>query len=75
MSCGVGHRNGLDPKLLWLWHTLAAVAPVGPLAGKHSKAASAAKKKKKKKKKIELQGKIELREQLSRIPLVTHKKR
>ena len=25
-SCGVGHRCGLDPVLLWLWHRLAAVA-------------------------------------------------
>ena len=32
MSCGVGYRRGLDPKLLWLWHRLAATAPNGPLA-------------------------------------------
>ena len=25
-SCGVGHRGGLDPDLLWLWHRLAAAA-------------------------------------------------
>ena len=31
MSCGVGHRCGLDPTLLWLWCRLAAVAPVRPL--------------------------------------------
>ena len=30
MSCGIGHRHGLDPALLWLWHSLAAVAPIGP---------------------------------------------
>ena len=24
MSCGVGPRHGSDPKLLWLWHRLAA---------------------------------------------------
>ena len=24
MSCGVGHRRGSDPELLWLWHKLAA---------------------------------------------------
>ena len=30
MSCGVGHRHGLDPVWLWLWP--AAVAPMGPLA-------------------------------------------
>ena len=30
MSCGVGHRHGSDPVLLWLWHRLAAVAPIKP---------------------------------------------
>ena len=29
-SCGVGHRHGSDPALLWLWP--AAAAPIGPLA-------------------------------------------
>ena len=32
MSCGVGHRCGLDPVLLWLWCRLAATAQIGPLA-------------------------------------------
>ena len=32
MNCGVGHRCGLDPSLLWLWCRLAAVAPIGSLA-------------------------------------------
>ena len=32
MSCGVGHRRGLDPMLLWLWHGLVATALTGPLA-------------------------------------------
>ena len=32
MSCGVGHRCGSDPQLLWLWCTLAATALIGPLA-------------------------------------------
>ena len=31
MSCGVGRRGGSDPKLLWLWCRLAAVAPIRPL--------------------------------------------
>ena len=31
MSCGVGHRRSLDPTLLWLWHRLAATAPIRPL--------------------------------------------
>ena len=32
MSCGVGHRRGMDPELLWLWYRLAAAALIGPLA-------------------------------------------
>ena len=32
MSCGVGHRHGSDPELLWLWCRLAAAAPSRPLA-------------------------------------------
>ena len=32
MSCGIGHRNGSDPELLWLWHRLAATAPIWLLA-------------------------------------------
>ena len=32
MSCAVGHRHGLDPLLLWLWHRPAAVVATGPLA-------------------------------------------
>ena len=32
MSCGVGHRRGLDLALLWLWCRLAATALIGPLA-------------------------------------------
>ena len=32
MSCGVGHRHGLDPELLWLWRRLAATAPIQSLA-------------------------------------------
>ena len=28
MSCGVGHRGGLDPRLLWLWCRLAAAAGI-----------------------------------------------
>ena len=32
MSCGVGHRQSLDPMLLWLRCRPAATAPVGPLA-------------------------------------------
>ena len=32
MSCGVVHRHGLDPTLLWLWYRLAVVALIHPLA-------------------------------------------
>ena len=32
MNCGVGHRRGLDPALLWLWCRPAATAPIRTLA-------------------------------------------
>ena len=51
MSCGVGHRHGSDPVLLWLWHRPAAVAPpIGPLAWEPPCAEGAALKEAKKKK-------------------------
>ena len=60
MSCGVGHRCGSDPVLLWLWRRLAATAPIRPLAweppcatGAAQEMAEKTKKKKKKKKKKE----------------------
>ena len=31
MSCGVGHRLGSDPELLWLWRRLAASALIRAL--------------------------------------------
>ena len=52
MSCGVGHRCGSDPALLWLWHRLAAKAPIRPLAWEPPYAAGVALDKAKKKKKI-----------------------
>ena len=42
MSCSVGHRCGSDPALLWLWHRLAAVALIRPLAWEPPYAASVA---------------------------------
>ena len=55
MSCGVDHRHGSDPTLLWLWHRLVAIAPIRPLAWEPPCATGAAlekgKKTKKKKKK------------------------
>ena len=32
MSCGVGHRLGSDPALLWLWRRTAAAALIWPHA-------------------------------------------
>ena len=32
MSCGEGHRRGLDPALLWLWCRSAATAQIRALA-------------------------------------------
>ena len=32
MSCGVGHRGGSDPALLWLWCRPVATDPIRPLA-------------------------------------------
>ena len=51
MSCGVGHKRGLDPTLLWLWHRLAVTTLIRPLAWEPPYAAGAALKSKKKKKK------------------------
>ena len=54
MSCGVDHRLGSDPVLLWLWHRPAATAPIGVLAWELPYAASVALKNKKPKKKKKL---------------------
>ena len=51
MSCGVGHRHGLDLALLWLWCMPAATAPTRPLAWEPPGATGAALKKDQKKKK------------------------
>ena len=32
MSCGIGHRHGSDPMLLWLWYRLATATLIRPLA-------------------------------------------
>ena len=42
MSCGGGHRHGLDPALLWLWCRPAVAAPVQPPAWDHPYAMGAA---------------------------------
>ena len=38
----MGHRCGLDPALLWLWHRPVAIALIQPLAWEHSYAVGAA---------------------------------
>ena len=58
MSCGVGHRLGLDPVLLWLWHRLAAAALIRPLAWEPPYALGAALKRPKKKKKISKRNRV-----------------
>ena len=52
MSCGVGRRCSSDPALLWLWCSLAAVAPIQPLVQEPPYVAGAALKRQKKKKKF-----------------------
>ena len=51
MSCGVGHRRGLEPVLLWLWRRPVAMTPIRPLAWEPPYAVGAALEKAKKKKK------------------------
>ena len=51
MSCDVGHRHGSDLALLWLWHRLAAIARIRPLAWEPLYAMGAALKRQKDKKK------------------------
>ena len=51
MSCGVGRRCSSNLTLLRLWHRLAAVAPIRPLAWEPPYAAGAGLKRQKKKKK------------------------
>ena len=46
MSYGEGHRQGSDLALLWLWHRLAAIALIGPLAWQSPYAMGAALKRK-----------------------------
>ena len=51
MGCGVGHRHGLDPALLWLWRRPEATALIRPLAWEPPRAAGEALERQKKKKK------------------------
>ena len=56
MSCGVGHRCGSDPALLWLWRRPAVAALILPLAWEPPYAMGAALKKKEKKKALLILG-------------------
>ena len=49
MSCAVARRCGSDPELLWLWHRLADVALIRPLAWEAPYALDGALKSKKRK--------------------------
>ena len=51
MSCGVGHRHGLDLMLLWLWLWPVATAPIRHLAWEPPHVVGVALKRQKKKKK------------------------
>ena len=51
MSCGVSHRCGSDPELLWLWGRLVATALIGLLAWEPPYAVGADLKRQKDKKK------------------------
>ena len=55
MSCGIVHRHGSDPALLWLWYRPEAVAPIQPLAWEPPCATGVALKSKAKKKKKEVE--------------------
>ena len=54
MSCGVGHRCGLDLVWLWLWLWPVATAPIGPLAWEPPYAVGAALKNKQTNKQIKV---------------------
>ena len=53
VCCGVGHRLGLDPALLWLWRRPVATASIRPLAWEPPYAVGAALEKIKKERKRE----------------------
>ena len=54
VSCGIGHRQGSDLSLLWLWCRLAASAPIGFLAWEPLYAVGGALKRQKKEKRFEV---------------------
>ena len=52
VSCGVGHRCGLDLALQWLWYRLASIAQILPLVWDPPYAEGVDLKRQKKKKKL-----------------------
>ena len=44
MSCGVSHRHGSDPALVWLWRSPGAAAPILPQEYSYAASASVASK-------------------------------
>ena len=58
MSCGVGHRRGSHPALLWLLRRLAALAPILPFASMCCSVALKKEEKFKNKVKIRFGGKL-----------------
>ena len=57
MSCGIGHRRGLDLELLWFWCRPEATALIRPLAWEPPYTTEASLEKTKKKKKEKRKGK------------------
>ena len=55
MSCGVGHRQGLDPEFLWLWCRPVAIALIRSLAWEPPYAVGVALEKAKRQKKKKMQ--------------------
>ena len=67
LSCGVGHRHGLDLALLWLWHRSAATGLIRPLACEPPYATGAALKiQKREREREKKEGKKEKREKKRR---------
>ena len=69
MSCGVGHRRGSDPMLLWLWCRQAATAPIQTLAWELHMLLVRPEKKKKEKKNLLIDLSIVERERCFRLQL------
>ena len=74
MSCGVGHRRGSDPELLWLWCRPVATAPIRLPAWEPPYAAGTAlegKKTKKKKEKRKEKKKEKSRNCMNQVPVTS----